>query len=225
MEARKESVKMENPEQNVTESIQSRNENSENVSEKTGNVTAVVEGTINIDFDNLTEEKVLAMTEFEITALKESLDKDDEKASKIKDYLKTRAWQEFKAKITWANFKTLISSAWTKLKSWLSNLDPIFRYAIYALILAKLFKLILGDCIERVMVLLLKNHNHNISCYFNGRRFNLLWLQLLQAYRRTLGQGHNAHTGTSIRSFYPETKIINQSAERRVTASADKKSC
>ena len=142
MEARKESVKMENPEQNVTESIQSRNENSENVSEKTGNVTAVVEGTINIDFDNLTEEKVLAMTEFEITALKESLDKDDEKASKIKDYLKTRAWQEFKAKITWANFKTLISSAWTKLKSWLSNLDPIFRYAIYALILAKLFKLI-----------------------------------------------------------------------------------
>jgi hypothetical protein len=121
----------------------------ESVSENTGTVIAntetvsdVVPGVSKIDFDSLTEEKVLSMTEFEVEEVKEQAKLYTSKADVLNGYLKALAWKAFKAKFTWANFKTLISSAWAKLKSWLSNLDPIFRYAIYALILAKLFNLI-----------------------------------------------------------------------------------
>ena len=95
-----------------------------------------------VDLESLTEEKVLSMTEEEISEVKAQVQALITKADTVNGYLKALAWKAFKAKFTWANFKTLISSAWAKLKSWLSNLDPIFRYAIYALILAKLFNLI-----------------------------------------------------------------------------------
>jgi len=130
---------MENPEQNTVETV---SETAGTVVANTETVSDVVQGVSKIDFDSLTEEKVLSMTEFEVEEVKEQAKLYTSKADVLNGYLKALAWQTFKAKFTWANFKVLIANVWTKLKSWLSNLDPIFRYAIYALILAKLFNLI-----------------------------------------------------------------------------------
>lgn len=126
-------------EQKATETV---SENTENVVASAETVSDVVPGVSKIDFDTLTEEQVLSMTEFEVEEVKEQAKLLVSKAETLNGYLKTLAWKIFKAKFTWANFKTVCSSVWVKIKSWLSNLDPIFRYAIYALILAKLFNLI-----------------------------------------------------------------------------------
>jgi hypothetical protein len=105
-------------------------------------VSETVPGVSKIDFDTLTEEKVLSMTEFEVEQVKEQAKLLVSKAETLNGYLKALAWKVFKEKFTWANIKIVMSNAWAKIKSWLSNLDPIARYAIYALILAKLFNLI-----------------------------------------------------------------------------------
>lgn len=89
----------------------------ESVSENTGTVIAntetvsdVVLGVSKIDFDSLTEEKVFSMTEFEVEEVKEQAKLYTSKADVLNGYLKALAWKAFKAKFTWANFKTVCSS-------------------------------------------------------------------------------------------------------------------
>ena len=134
---------------NVTVIINSTNitaENSEVIKKAIENALAVpATATIaetTIDLDSLTEEKVLSMTEEEITEVKEQAKLFANKAETLNGYLKALAWKVFKAKFTWTNIKTVLSNVFAKVKTWLSKLDPIARYIIYALILAKIFNII-----------------------------------------------------------------------------------
>ena len=77
-----------------------------------------------IDLNSLTVEKLQAMTEDELAKTKDAY----ESLKKI--------WAAYAT----AELKTFFS--FEKIKTWLSKLDPIIRYAIYIFIVAKLCKVI-----------------------------------------------------------------------------------